>query len=202
MNVKDSKIVESDESQNIRQPMDKSRRSFAKKSAAIAPVIMTLANRSAWGGTNMCSQSGFQSFAAPGAVLSNVAHVKNTNWRNPNGTNGWSSTTSWPVGFGRATKIAPGGNIKFTSADWSGNKDLSYVQDLENGSGAKKYLVNPTFSTSADKNLTLLDALANTDILVYQIATALNNTISPVPSYFLTSTVTLSEFQTFYANCV
>jgi len=56
---------------NIRQ-VNHSRRSFAKVSIGLAPVMMTLTNRSAWGrDVNICTQSGFHSatlFGSQGVV--------------------------------------------------------------------------------------------------------------------------------------
>ncbi len=180
-------IVEYD--QNTAQSVDKSRRSFSKR-GLIAPVMLTLANRSAWGGTNMCTQSGFTSFQA-GVSAGAASNVKNDDWKTPVA---WASATTWPDGFGRATKT---NNNKFTSDDWRGSKSLTQVQSL-----SKVYLVKPTFSTSANAYLTLLAALNGNDLLAYQIATVFNNTISPVPDYFLTTNVSLTEYQEFYNNCV
>lgn len=44
------------------QPVDQARRSFSKLGVTLAPVMMTLANRSAWGrDVDICTQSGFVS---------------------------------------------------------------------------------------------------------------------------------------------
>lgn len=196
MNVKDTKIVESDETQSISQPLDKSRRSFAKKSAAIAPVIMTLANRSAWAGTNPCTESGFKSFTAPGAVHSHVVYVPNTNWKKPNGPNGWTDINSvWPSGYGRAEKQLSG---KFTSPDlvWSGEIDLAALIALEPPTGTTKYLQNTT------TGVTYFDALKPSDLLSYEIATGFNNILSPIPPSFLATNPDLPAYQAFYNNCV
>ncbi|TAK61294.1 hypothetical protein [Methylobacter sp.] len=60
MNAKSNKIVKPDESQNVNQTVDKSRRSFAKV-GAVAPVIMTLTSKSALGSAYHCTISGTQS---------------------------------------------------------------------------------------------------------------------------------------------
>lgn len=68
MNLEDSKIVKTDESQSTSPKVDNSRRSFAKRSAVIAPVIMTLANKTALGATPYhCTVSGQQSGNHSGA---------------------------------------------------------------------------------------------------------------------------------------
>jgi hypothetical protein len=149
----------------------------------------------------MCSQSGFQSFAAPGAVLSNVAHVKNTNWKTPAA---WANEPSWPQASGLGQATLKSNN--FESPLWNGQKLLRQVKDFE--SLNKIIVLRQTFNGNTNTNtVTVLAALSLSSsdqekLKAFQIATVLNNAVSPVPSYFLTSTVTLSEFQTFYANCV
>jgi hypothetical protein len=69
VSLENNQQVKSDENQQANRKVDNSRRSFAKKSAAIAPIVLTLANRSAWAGTNIC-QSGFASYTTPGFVVS------------------------------------------------------------------------------------------------------------------------------------
>jgi len=65
MNLNDQKETSAAEHLDSERSVDKSRRSFSKK-GLIAPVIMTLANRSAWGAreVDLCTQSGFTSFTA------------------------------------------------------------------------------------------------------------------------------------------
>lgn len=65
MSLENNQQVKSDENQEHSAKVDNSRRSFAKKSAAMVPVVFTLANRSAWGREiDQCTQSGFTSLAA------------------------------------------------------------------------------------------------------------------------------------------
>lgn len=73
--------------------VNKSRRSFSKWGVA-APVIMTLANRSAWAETNTCTPSGFQSARA--GIASHTTTRSNPNWLSPIG---WKSIdkATWPV---------------------------------------------------------------------------------------------------------
>jgi len=114
MSLENNQPVKSDENQEHSAKVDNSRRSFAKKSAAIAPVILTLANRSAWGGTNICSQSGFASYNNVGFIESHV--VTNT----PNGIS-WKTYSSWKSSFDNnylnSTKLE-----EISSLDFPGDK--------------------------------------------------------------------------------
>lgn len=97
MSLENNEQVKSGENQEHSAKVDNSRRSFAKKSAAIAPVIMTLANRSAWGGTNVCSNSGWNSFHAAGnRIASHAAIVPNNQWKY---YTYWATAPGWPGGF-------------------------------------------------------------------------------------------------------
>ncbi len=76
MSLENNEQVKSDENQEGDRKVDNSRRSFAKKSAAMVPVVFTLANRSAWGREiDQCTQSGFTSLAA-GSVT--AIYIKKT----------------------------------------------------------------------------------------------------------------------------
>lgn len=75
MNREEIKIVKSDEAQQIQPVVDKSRRSFSK-AGIVAPVIMTLANKTALGATPYhCTMSGQQS----------GNHSGNHDWTSPCG---------------------------------------------------------------------------------------------------------------------
>ncbi len=104
MSLENNQPVKSDENQEADRKVDNSRRSFAKKSAAIAPVIMTLANRSAWGG-EFCvgnqSVQGFDSYAGGLGMNSHTTKTPQSNWKNPGY---WlNNTNSWPSGFSAGT---------------------------------------------------------------------------------------------------
>lgn len=207
MSSESNKVVKPDESQNSQQTVDQSRRSFAKVSAAVVPVMMTLANRSAWGGTNICTQSGFASFTNQNGRVSHSANHPNPLWKTPVN---WAGTSAWPAGFGRATYTEHEHHKdsehdkeqerKFKSDLWSGGQDLAWVQEWE-----KTHvfvLAKSVFPAVADANLTLLAALREDELLAYRVATALNNAVAAVPVYFLTDQATLADFEAFYSSCI
>lgn len=179
-----------------------SRRAFSKN-GLIAPFIMTLANRSAWGGTNMCTQSGFASFSAQGGVVSHTAHIKNTGWKTPAG---WADEPNWPAnsGLGRATYDSSRQKFTSDSGLWVGEKTLAEVKEFEKSLGGV-IVLRQTFNKNNNNNtVTLLAELSenNLELIDYRIATLLNNAVSPVPSYFLLDDVPEEDYQEFYANCI
>ena len=204
MKSKNNQQITVSDSQKSAEQVNKSRRSFAKVGAIVAPVIMTLANRSAWA-TDTCSQSGFTSFSNANHAVSNVANVKNTNWKTPSA---WSTVGTWPTGFGKATYSTS--STKFMSGLWSGNKTLDEVKLFETGNNVKVLASSVISSVLSSSTVTLVAALTDTgnQLLAYQVATVLNNAVvvggvqQKVPAYFLSGQATLAEFQTFYSNCV
>jgi hypothetical protein len=82
--------------------VDESRRSISKK-GLIAPVIMTLANRSAWG-ANACVGSGFQSYSDAKKEKRTISHAAANpdgispyaNWKTPGEWGGTSGHEDWP----------------------------------------------------------------------------------------------------------
>jgi hypothetical protein len=187
-------------SPDIVHSVDESRRSFSKK-GLIAPVIMTLANRSAWGGTNMCTQSGFASYQDQGKFVSHAAHEGNNGWKSPSG---WAGVDPWPSNSGLVRANYRNNSNNFSSSSWSGRKTLAEVLEYETIN--KVIILRDTFNgISANvTNVTLWEVLNNnvTNKLDYEIATVLNNAVSPVPSYFLGDNVPLADFEEFYINCV
>lgn len=101
MKIEDKKGNNSVESQTV----DKSRRSFSKK-GVIAPVIMTLANRSAWGG-EFCvanqSATGILSFAAGLNSLTTVTPI--TDWKTPQEWNIIFAAATLPPGYSLPTGV-------------------------------------------------------------------------------------------------
>jgi hypothetical protein len=202
--------TDSSVSQDANLKVDNSRRSFAKKSAAIAPVIMTLANRSAWAGTNMCTQSGFHSFNVQGAIHSHIEHIPNPKWKYPAD---WAKESNWPVGFGIATKvIVPDPKdpnktvVRFESTSlWPGEQYTRVKVEQYELTHSVIILANPVF-ISTNPNLTLFDALdrpnsqPDNKLLAYKIATALNDAVYALPTEFAPQTQ--EDFDTFYGNCV
>ncbi len=88
MSLENNQQVKSEENQQANREVDNSRRSFAKRSAAMVPVVFTMANRSAWGaGSEFCAVNqsliGIQSYQ----VKANMSHyaypVANTSWKDP-----------------------------------------------------------------------------------------------------------------------
>lgn len=202
MSAENNKAVKSDESQNPKQTVDTSRRSFAKASAVFAPVMMTLANRSAWGGTNICTESGWNSYQGQNGNVSHAAHVKNAAWKKPSDTStmlGWHETTSWPSAFGIATDSGGGA---YTSSLWTDTKDFSGVQGYESTNHVVLLVATLFPIDYVSSTLTLFDALVGGNLLSYRVATVLNNAMSPVPSYFMGTAATLEQYQDFYLNCV
>ena len=63
MKTNDKETVSLPKNNKDIQSVDRSRRSFTILGATLAPLMMTLANRSAWGGeVDLCTQSGLVSF--------------------------------------------------------------------------------------------------------------------------------------------
>ncbi len=175
MSLENNQQVKSDDNQEHSAKVDNSRRSFAKRSAAIAPVIMTLANRSAWGGTNVCSNSGWNSFHEAGnRIASHEAIVKNTNWQS---YDNWQSTptTSWP---------SPHTGITSPTA-------ISVI--------LSKYPA----SVYADTVALAVDVLASGGINAYRIATVLNEQQSSgIPLFLFSALAIEDDFIAFYKECL
>lgn len=98
MNTEEIKIVKSDEAQQIQPMVDKSRRSFSK-AGLVAPVILTLANKTALGATPYhCTVSGQQSGNHSGNhdfnTPCNVGFSPGA-WKEPLSGNGDGSLDQW-----------------------------------------------------------------------------------------------------------
>jgi hypothetical protein len=181
---------------------NKSRRTFTKSGAIVAPVILSLANRSALA-NNMCSVSGYISYHAAGAIQSHTNNQPNVGWLTPITSvskQGWYESTTWPSGFGRCSMNGTSSSYYSTTL-WSGAKTFSQVQTFETQNKMTLLLADLFSSLYSGNAATLLDALAHNDLTAYRIASALNNAVSPMPSYLLSSACTLQEYQTFYAAC-
>lgn len=63
------------------EKIDRSKRKITQRGLAV-PAILTLASRSAWG-ADICTPSGFDSFNAPGALVSKAVNRPNPNWLTP-----------------------------------------------------------------------------------------------------------------------
>lgn len=226
MNAEDSKIVETDESQNVHQSVDKSRRSFSK-SGLIAPVIMTLANRSAWG-ANACIGSGFQSYSAAvknGQTLSHAAPITGSgspyaSWKTP--SEWFLNYQDWPWQNtisvnNRITPMRrhPNNNTEFQR--WGLKNDGSDVPAWRPGSNKTglaesvarneygKSFLDQLLGSGYSNTVTIYEQLQedHTNLLAYQIATAMNLLTYPLtvptPNF---AVLTKEEFELFYNNCV
>ena len=195
--------------------VDESRRSFSKK-GLIAPVIMTLANRSAWG-ANACVGSGFQSYSD--AVQNNrtLSHAAANpdgispyaNWKTPSDWGGADGHQSWPYQSNAPKRLVPvkrkdnpnrferWGLNQQGVANWAGNATLSNAKS----NWAIAFLDQLLGITS---NVTIYSQLqsSTTDLLAYQIATEMNLLVYPVnvqtPDFRLFD---LPDFELFYSNC-
>jgi hypothetical protein len=200
--------------------VDESRRSFSKK-GLIAPVIMTLANRSAWG-ANACVGSGFQSYSAAvknGQTLSHAAPNPDgsspyADWKTPAewGEDSDSARSSWPYRLNRTPRVVPvrtnpsnssrfqrWGNTQ-NGLTWTGNLTLSNAR-----TNWDKAFLDQLLGSGYSTTMTIYQQLqSNTsDLLAYQIATAMNLLIYPVSVPTPNFTVfTLEEFVLFYNNCL
>jgi len=99
---KEQESIEND----VNVTVDKSKRKFSK-AGIVAPVIMTLANRPAWGAQNMCSISGFDSLNVQQNPISGVDfieqscgnHISHGHWR------GEGPLYSWPGLYRAAERV-------------------------------------------------------------------------------------------------
>ena len=180
MSAENNKAVKSDEAPNTKQTVDTSRRSFTKIGGVLAPVVMTLANRPVWAGTNVC-QSGFTSFTAATFVASHTVFSP------PPGSN-WHAYTAW-----------------LSDADLSNdlkNKKLWQVwTDYTQGS--------PTGELKVWEALTYPIQNSNEN-LAYEVATRLNIMLKTPHSVLVQllivgpqthGTTGLTYYQIFYQNC-
>ena len=96
MSTENDQVIKADESQNTTQTVDKSRRSFARM-GAVAPIIMTLASKTALGETPYnCTASGIQSgnqSSHPGVVICGLGFSPGA-WKTP-GASGDGSLDQW-----------------------------------------------------------------------------------------------------------
>lgn len=219
MNTKSGK---SNESTDPGAELNKSRRSFAK-GGLIAPVMMTLANRSAWG-ANACIGSGFQSYAAAaknGQALSHAALDKSSagtgNWQTPQAW--YDSYASWNTGsfFPVRAGTSLGGSARIyevysvasgaTSPSWHGKTSTKKynLSDVNGLASSANWRIYQLFGGS-DTVTTIYDALSKysgTDgqkLLAYQVATKMNDMLYPLP--YPPQLISLDDYMRFYSNCV
>jgi len=172
MNMEDPKQVNSSDIKNTKQSVNHSRRSFAKTSAMMLPVVTTLANRSAWAQANICGGSAasnlaFASFFAAGAIAfsSQTTAKSNPNWYTP------------------AQLITLN---KLTTAELT-----TYVYKLP-GFGSLPVL----------ETLQVQDALKQTNTLIaYQVASYYNTPTMPQLFAMPGGTATQLEYAKFYEYC-
>ncbi len=216
MSLENNQQVKSDENQEHSAKVDNSRRSFAKRSAAIAPVIMTLANRSAWGAgiSNACVGSGlaFQSYITAKdkgiALPSHHVVTKVSGWLKPKqslpggSAPGWYETIPWPNGYlpyhylgttGVNEEYAP----SIGNGSWNENSNAKVKRrDLPTGI----IFVDQLNIGDYPNTLTLFDALNGSNItLAYDIAAILNQ--ANTPSVAFPTLLTDDDYARFYAEC-
>jgi hypothetical protein len=216
VSLENNQQVKSDENQEHSAKVDNSRRSFAKKSAAIAPVIMTLANRSAWGAgiSNACVGSGlaFQSYITAkdkGIALSHHVKTQVSGWLKPrqslpSGTAalGWYETISWPNGYlpYHFIEIQDGDEWYAPSTGGGNWNQNSNARVKRNELPAGKIFVSDVSISGYATTLTLFDALNGSDItLAYDIAAVLNQ--ANTPSVAFPTLLTDDDYARFYAEC-
>ena len=213
MSLENNQQVKSDENQQANRKVDNSRRSFAKRSAAIAPVIMTLANRSAWGAgiSNACVGSGlaFQSYITAtdkGIALSHHVKTQVSGWLKPKqslpggSALGWYETIPWPNGYLPYHYLeSTGVNQWYAPSIGNGNWDSGAKTkrgDLPKGI----IFVNQLNIGVYPDTLTLFDALNGSNItLAYDIAAILNQ--ANTPSVAFPTLLTDYDYARFYAEC-
>lgn len=228
MNTEDKKEISSIESRNVDQVVDKSRRSFSKK-GLVAPVMLTLANRSAWG-ANACLGSGFQSYAlaVKNGVTPSHSALDNTtagtsSWKSPqvwyDSFASWDKTVFFPVrqvpALGGTDRIyemysvpfGPSGSATVTwhSKTSTKNYKLSEVDSL---TSPAVWRVKQLFGGSYSDNVTTIyDALSKYNsanqtekLLAYQVATKMNDILFSLP--YPPELIILDDYILFYDNCV
>lgn len=209
MKSEDQKEIKLENDQNIGLSVDKSRRSFSKKSL-VAPVIMTLANRSAWG-ANACVGSGFGSYSIAATKPSHSPLVPISGWKQPkNGLpvlrDGWYELPgSWPAGYNPVHKSSPDpdpadpGKI-YTSpiGAWIGKNTTAEVLAVYPSSVVFVTQLGPGY-TGYDPTLTIFDALNAGGDLAYELAGFLNVAQTPSIPFPLLGA---GDYVLFYSNCV
>lgn len=208
MSAESNKTVEPNESQNTKIPVDESRRSFAKVGVGIFPVMMTLANRSAWG-ANACLGSGFQSYSQAvdnNVVLSHAATNRSTNlkWKKPRSGlpatttgDGWLELlSSWPAGIIPVShKSNPADRYeKWDGSKWTGNYKYDDARQLG------IVFIDQLFS-GGSATQTIYEALHVETLLAYQIATEFNRRVNTADTP-LPSLISLADYELFYSECV
>lgn len=220
MKNEDKTQIMLDESPVVAQSIDESRRSFSKR-GLIAPVILTLANRSAWG-ANACIGSGFQSYAAAkadGRVISHAAVNSDTNtgWKKPRqslpatSSDGWyEAIKDWPAqlipvrknGSKREYEVFIDGQWKkLTTTD---GKEVYYTFDQVRSTFRAIGFVDQLIQGSKNFN-TIYDVLGGTfgrELLAYQVASEINKSYVDNSSTPFPVLVTLDDFRLFYRECV
>lgn len=217
MKNEDKTQIMLDESPVVAQSIDESRRSFSKR-GLIAPVILTLANRSAWG-ANACIGSGFQSYAAAkadGRVISHAAVNSDTNtgWKKPRQNlpatpgDGWyEAYQTWPKGLIPVRRNGTANEYEvFTAGAWKKRNNGQFYtrnQVRSTFSGDKAFIDQLITGGSAVN--TIYDVLGGTvggNLLAYQVASEINKSYVDNSSTPFPVLVTLDDFRLFYRECV
>jgi hypothetical protein len=210
VSLENNQQVKSDDNQEHSTKVDNSRRSFAKKSAAIAPVIMTLANRSAWGaGANACVGTAFGSYSTAVAKPSHSSYQAISGWRQPKRAmpldrDGWfEAPNDWPSGFkpvhlsGSNAYTSPIGAWALTKTKRQVIGNSQGIYPANSGVIVFVYQLGGLYS-SFDNTVTIYDALGAGGNLAYELAGFINQASTPSIPF---PPLGPSDYSTFYANC-
>jgi len=138
--------------------VDKSRRKFSK-AGVVAPILITLANRPAWGNANsQCQISGFNSLAVIGNQVSGVTY-------NPNESCGarfdWATNSNrgtWPSPYIAVETVTSGSLYRVYSG--GAQADYLFLALVEAANLGKSYKVSDIFSSFTDPTVTIYDILS------------------------------------------
>jgi hypothetical protein len=168
VSLENNEQVKSDGNQEHSAKVDNSRRSFAKKSAALAPIIMTLSNRTAWaqGDNGHCtSHAAFLSYAA-NPTISHAHAAQVPGWLSPSG---WSSSTNSSNLNATINAIKAGEDQNSTISEvWTdfGNDPTTVIQALQTSS-TLKYDIASRLNMQVNPHTILQDLIANDNLNEY-----------------------------------
>jgi len=137
--------------------VDKSKRKFSK-AGVVAPILITLANRPAWGNANsQCQISGFNSLAVIGNQVSGVTY-------NPNESCGarfdWATNSNrgtWPSPYIAVETVTSGSVYRVYNG--GAQADYQSLGLVEAANLGKSYKVSDIFSSFTDPTVTIYDIL-------------------------------------------
>jgi hypothetical protein len=192
-----------------KEKIDHSKRKLSQVGGLVVPVVLTLANRPAWG-MNKCTPSGFDS--AQAGIASATTFAGDTHWLTPAQWATTNATTSpaWPSGYGKLHLSDPISPVKYSEVDinyWPGTS-AKMKTAVNSALGTKKWLFSSLVSSYSNPDLTIYDALS-TPWAKYIVASFFNGTIAALP-YDIHEAISAGPnsswwndfFDSFYNNCV